>query len=457
MRPMARAALVAIAVGLLAGSAPDPRGWTAGTPAADTARVVDGHGGATIELPKSVSVKRPTLLVYFSPKCPHCRHVAAEIEALAVRIGANTDVIWVASGGSRVGEIDEFRKTYAVKSPIVHDTDAAIAGAMGARSTPSALFVAPSSKPGKVDVRDAWLPYVQGYDFLVEARVGGDPFATFKPGEYVGDNACGACHGTELKSWNLTHHSVAWWTLVDDKKQGDPACNRCHVVGAGVPGGFDGNPESHLVNVGCEACHGPGGPHDGSRQDARTSCIGCHDEAHSIAFTVEKGLPHIDHYAAAGMTPIEQQEARRKLASGNAPRPLLAFPEGANLGVATCRTCHPAEVASWEKTSHARAMETLKPEGADDPGCVRCHATALRSGPAPTTMAGFRTSESVGCESCHGPAEAHVASGAPIEGLGDDCPVCVIEAVCTTCHTPTWDPDWSLEPSLQVISHGGKR
>ena len=39
-------------------------------------------------------------------------------------------------------------------------------------------------------------------------------------------------------------------------------------------------------------------------------------------------------------------------------------------------------------------------------------------------------------------------------GLGKSCPVCVTEAICTSCHTPKWDKDWELEPELARISHG---
>jgi hypothetical protein len=96
------------------------------------------------------------------------------------------------------------------------------------------------------------------------------------------------------------------------------------------------------------------------------------------------------------------------------------------------------------------------PAAAKDPTCVRCHATA-KSIPAPSELAGFRLDDGVGCESCHGPGKRHVdAGGAPgtIEGLGDDCPVCVIEAVCTSCHTKAWDPDWDLKTDLPRAGHG---
>jgi hypothetical protein len=38
-------------------------------------------------------------------------------------------------------------------------------------------------------------------------------------------------------------------------------------------------------------------------------------------------------------------------------------------------------------------------------------------------------------------------------GLGDSCPVCVIEAVCTSCHTTGWDPLWDLDKDLPKVKH----
>jgi ubiquitin-protein ligase len=29
----------------------------------------------------------------------------------------------------------------------------------------------------------------------------------------------------------------------------------------------------------------------------------------------------------------------------------------------------------------------------------------------------------------------------------------VIEAVCTSCHTPKWSPDWDLRRALEQIAH----
>ncbi|MBW2258386.1 MAG: hypothetical protein JRI25_27855, partial [Deltaproteobacteria bacterium] len=227
----------------------------------------------------------------------------------------------------------------------------------------------------------------------------------FRPGEYHGNAVCGMCHPMELDSWQLTRHSVAWHSLVEGGTQTDPECTSCHVTGANVPGGWDGDPSAHLVNVGCEACHGPGGPHDGVLTDATESCSGCHDPKHAIAFSYAKGLPHIDHFRSNGMDDQTWYERRRKLVDGTLPHDLLAFDEGAQVGAAACASCHEAQHTAWKGSAHASAMATLATEearahAADAPtnvACVRCHATADASGPPPSEMwpprAGWATSK----------------------------------------------------------------
>lgn len=482
-------AIVLVVAGLAqaADPTPDPRGWTAGTKAAGAPMVLAGpQERPVIAFPKAVldAVSRPTLLFYFSPTCPHCRRVAGEIEALSKELAAvGAQVVGVASGSSSEAELLEFRATYAIDFPILVDRDHAIQAAMGAQATPSAMLVRPPPDPrstgssasrpavstsssasrpvvsdkGKLEAVDVWYPYVPGWDALVLGRVTGDAFAPYTPGRYVGTNACSACHTQEHRSWLLTLHSVAWRTLARDGKDRDPACTPCHVIGASAPGGWTpALGDTRLVDVGCEACHGPGGPHDGQAADPRAACAGCHDEKHAIGFTVERGVPLIDHYAANALDEAAFDAVRRKLYAGEVPQELVAFPIGNNVGSGKCIECHPAEHAWWSGDGHANAMAQLAAEGSADPACVRCHATARRSGPPPTTIDGFDRMGGVGCESCHGPGEAHVAAKggtSNIQGLGDSCPVCVIDAVCTSCHTPQWSPDWKLEDRLRAVRH----
>ena len=79
-------ALLALAPVALAGG-PDPRGWSKGTVAVDTAKVLGTVPDfPVIAFPRPVTerVVGPTILFYFSPTCPHCRHVAREVEAVGL-------------------------------------------------------------------------------------------------------------------------------------------------------------------------------------------------------------------------------------------------------------------------------------------------------------------------------------------------------------------------------------
>ncbi len=91
---------------------------------------------------------------------------------------------------------------------------------------------------------------------------------------------------------------------------------------------------------------------------------------------------------------------------------------GQYVGVAKCRTCHPAQVKSWEQTKLAKAFDMLKPGVAEaqkrdkkldpakdythDAKCLRCHVTGYGK------PGGFESVEKtpamvgVQCEACHG-------------------------------------------------------
>jgi len=451
--------MVVIAVG--AWSAEPEWGWSNGAVAAGAPRVLgDPPERTVLDLPTTATehIDGPTLLVYFSPTCPHCTAVAAELQALSVRLKGRVKVLGVASSGATDEGLAAFRATYGVTFDIVHDTDRAIGSAMGARSTPSALLVKPEGK--ELVLADLWYPYLPGYDTLVQMRAEVNPWMVFTPGEYHGTAACGACHAHEADSWRLSHHSIAWKSLVDDEQQMDPECVGCHVTGAGQPGGWEqGN---HLLeDVGCEACHGPGGPHDGARTEPKSTCPACHDDDHSISFSYEKGLPLLDHYRSVSMDPEVWMLARKDLYEGTAPRELLAFETGPTSGSSACIGCHEAEHSQWSASAHGGAMASLASSSAEeDPTCVRCHATErVVGGPRATDAGQYRVDEGVGCESCHGPGGRHIAAGGGTEnivGLGESCPVCVVEAVCTSCHNARWDPDWNLDRDLPLASHGGR-
>jgi predicted CXXCH cytochrome family protein len=404
-----------------------------------------------------------TALFYFAPSCPHCQDAVAGVNRLIEE--GHMPWLGVASTTSTQMEIDGFKQEYGALFDILRDDeDRGFSRAVSARSTPSVYVVEPlgaeveNAEPGAVSLVEQYPPWPRGIEGLFRIRQHlDDPFRDFDG--YVGMRTCMGCHTQESQSWALTHHAVAYRTLYTRDKAQDLQCVGCHVTGIDQPGGFVvGDHGSELRDVTCEACHGPGGPHNpnAERVDPTTTCVGCHDADHSIAFSVEKGLPHIDHFRSVGMSQAQMRARMTAMVDGEAPRPLLAFPDGPTVGAEACRSCHKSAYKHWKKSPHANAMQQLELAAKDNVSCVRCHATAPQYGGAEETeVQAHRLDESVGCEACHGAGGAHVQSPTKenIVGLGSSCPECVIESICTSCHTPKWDPSWELKTRLEAAKH----
>lgn len=429
-------------------------GWTEGTVAVNTAKVLAPNESMPIEgLPAWLEekVQGPTFVWYFSPTCPHCQVAIPGVVELYEDIGDEVLFLGIGSSRSTELELQVFARDYSVPFELLVDDSPGFAYAINARSTPTAVLL---DREGDVIVaRDGYFPWSPGYELIVKMRLHPEKaFSYFEPDVYQGPTACSACHIEEADSWQMTHHAVAYRTLYMKEKAEDAECVGCHVTGMGTEGGFVlGDHGNKMADVTCEACHSAGGPHDGKPVEAASTCVGCHDADHSIAFSVEKGLPHIDHFMANEMSPKEREKRWSDLTQGQAARPLLAFAEGENVGAEACQSCHVEQHANWAASPHGRAMKSLDRKQAKKTDCVRCHATAKSSGPPPKSVDGFLGA--VECESCHGPGEQHVAepTASNILGLGESCPECVIDAVCTSCHDSENDPEWELQTRLQAV------
>ena len=152
-------------------------------------------------------------------------------------------------------------------------------------------------------------------------------------GKFVGTAKCKSCHEESYKVWKKSGHAKAWQTLVelDPARNFDPECTSCHVVGwtpqnyRPLESGFLSEKETpHLIDVGCETCHGPGEKHvaaelgsdldlmeelrkptvitlEESQQAVssaisdRQHCMNCHDLDNSPDFHFETYWPKIEH------------------------------------------------------------------------------------------------------------------------------------------------------------------
>lgn len=144
-------------------------------------------------------------------------------------------------------------------------------------------------------------------------------------GTFVGSAKCKNCHEKSYDIWRKTGHAKAYPTLVnlDPPRQFDPECVSCHVVGwhpqqfFPYQGGFESIEKTpHLIDVGCESCHGPGELHvkaemgsDAALQkkmqqavrvtkedaDNKHVCLSCHDGDNSPDFQFKTYWPKVEH------------------------------------------------------------------------------------------------------------------------------------------------------------------
>jgi len=115
------------------------------------------------------------------------------------------------------------------------------------------------------------------------------------------------------------------------------------------------------------------------------------------------------------------------------------------IGAEKCKSCHEEEYAVWEKTPHARAMETLVEKHRDKVGeCVSCHVTGFRK-PSGATLHDLGALGAVQCEVCHGPGSLHEEAGgyAKIPTLTPTASFCT-----ASCHHPPHDSRFDFHKRL---------
>ena len=144
-------------------------------------------------------------------------------------------------------------------------------------------------------------------------------------GRFVGSQKCESCHEPSYEIWKKSGHAHAYGTLakLDPPRNFDPECISCHVVGWDpakffpYESGYQSQEKTpHLINVGCEDCHGPGEKHvaaelSGSetlRKQLRKAmvltkaeaknkqCVSCHDIDNSLEFNFDLYWPFVKHY-----------------------------------------------------------------------------------------------------------------------------------------------------------------
>ncbi len=287
---------------------------------------------------------------------------------------------------------------------------------------------------------------------------------------FSGNDACGACHEQEHAAWQYTKHATAFETLVAHAADRRTDCIGCHVVGFEERGGYDfSRRPAHLENVGCESCHGRGGPHlspdfvprgEDSKRDYAQVCATCHNPTHSLGFDFTSFHPRVSHKRIASLS----NEERSQLLEGGGPSRDLLPTSADYVGSEACQVCHESEFKTWQASPHGHSVATLEKTGqAGEEGCLECHTTAYgRPGGFPPGAPVSAQSDlaRVGCESCHGPGSEHIGESArrvgTILSLGDKCDSCVILKVCGTCHDDANDAgfQFEVEERIEAQRHG---
>lgn len=101
--------------------------------------------------------------------------------------------------------------------------------------------------------------------------------------KYVGVDNCKMCHSDKHENWDKTAHARAFDLLVNVEQDKNAECLPCHTTGYGNGGFVDTASTPKLAGVVCEACHGPGGDHNGdktkiTKTPSAAVCAKCHKE-----------------------------------------------------------------------------------------------------------------------------------------------------------------------------------
>ncbi len=414
---------------------------------------------------------RPVVLIFFLHTCPHCHEALRAIEAALADDGIaalpedrRPLVVGVEITGRTFAVREMLREEGLTFFPVVFDDDGSLRNEYGVFGGVPDIFLIDAQ--GRIAARTrGWSP--PGDDALLRmrlARLSGAPVPMLLRADgYSGNAVCGTCHELEHETWSFSSHATAFDTLVRHGSERDPECIGCHVVGWGRPGGFRGAGETpELENVGCEACHGRGGPHQSpdfvKDGNYAPTCLGCHDAKHSLGFDYATFLPRISHAANAYVAKLAPEEKAKLLAERGRPGGELLPTRAAYVGSDACKSCHAAEFDVWSASPHERAAASLASAGKQaDADCLRCHTTGFGSPggfPRDAAAPAHPDLARVGCESCHGPGGDHVKEGArhigTILSLGDKCDSCVILQICGTCHDDANDPGFEFEVKAKI-------
>lgn len=132
-------------------------------------------------------------------------------------------------------------------------------------------------------------------------------------------------------------------------------------------------------------------------------------------------------------------------------------PNATFVGSQSCVACHPKAFATWEKSRHAHAFESLvRKESDTDPSCIKCHVTGFGEPGGYLRSMGREKLVNVSCESCHGPASDHLearTTAKPGETVFQKMRP-VGPGQCIQCHHGEFSRPFKYEEFWEFIKHG---
>lgn len=411
------------------------------------------------------------IVIFFLHSCPHCHETLSFFREALEELPKDKRPVLI--GVEVTGKTGAVRRSMKEENldffPVIFDDGGSIRNDYGVfAGVPDTFFI---DTEGRIAAHV--LPWVAERDEHLArmrmAKLAGAPVPMLlRKSGYSGSDTCGVCHEMEHETWLFTQHASAYDTLVKHGEANNEECVSCHVVGYSESGGFKSAAETpSLEDVGCESCHGRGGPHisPGFVEGGNYSkvCETCHNPVHSLGFDYATFRPRISHVENAHVRSLSVEERTALLAKLGAPRDVL--PTNANyVGSDACRSCHESEHATWAASPHAQAVATLSRAGkSDNTECLACHTTGYgRPGGFPEAAAAASHADlaRVGCESCHGPGSEHVKADSVRTGnivsLADKCDSCVILQICGGCHDDVNDPGFEFEvlDKIEAQRHG---
>ncbi len=213
---------------------------------------------------------------------------------------------------------------------------------------------------------------VKARNFLAQLRKGPHPLQVVNPkAMFVGSDRCTICHtdhGNASAVYSTSKHANAYNALEKiaarpSLRNYDPECISCHVVGYFYNSGFENEKKTtHLKNVGCESCHGPGSQHVEQPN-------------------VKKLAQQLSPWKAngGGQLPSLEKMLQSVKAEANPgqPMPILTQSETVTLRNADriCQSCHNPEndphfkfEVFWPKIAHSKmaAKKPIDPQGVNN-------------------------------------------------------------------------------------------